>query len=112
MLINMLSLVAMTIAFSYMMLKAKFGRTRRLAMVPLACVAVELSVTGLLTPSLFPVLTAVLILLKGVILACCFSAMRADAAMFRRRARRLAARKAAAASELRINALVTSGCCA
>ncbi|MDD2362296.1 MAG: hypothetical protein PHH84_04975 [Oscillospiraceae bacterium] len=112
MFINVLSLVAMIVAFLYMMLKARYARTRRLAMVPLACAVVELSVTGLLTPSLFPALTAVLIILKGIILSCCFFAMRADKAMFRRRARRLAYRRAAAASEFSVNASVTSGRCA
>ena len=91
MFLSVLSVAVMTIMFLYMMRKARFGRTRRLALIPLGCVVVELFAAGLLSPALFPVLTAALVLLKAVILLCCVCAMRQDAGAALRRARRSAA---------------------
>ena len=88
MVISILSLVMMALMFLYMLNKAHYAATRRMSLIPLGCAAVELFAAGLLTPLLFPLLTAFLVLLRAVILFCCFCAVRRDAAIYSRRLRR------------------------
>ncbi len=95
MILSLCSIVAMTGMFLYMFNKAVRISTRRMALLPLVCAVMEGIAAGALTPSLFPVLTAVLVVLRLAILLCCFGAMRQDAAVARRRAR-IRRRKAAA----------------
>ena len=87
MLLSLCSIVAMAGMFFYMFHKAKFARTRRMALLPLAGAVMEGIAAGALTPGLFPVLTAALVVLRLAILLCCAGAMRQDAAMARRRSR-------------------------
>lgn len=87
MLLSLCSIVAMAGMFLYMFHKAKFARTRRMALLPLAGAVMEGIAAGALTPGLFPVLTAVLVILRLAILLCCAGALRQDAAMARRRSR-------------------------
>lgn len=92
MLMSVLSVVIMAVTAIYMLNKANFAKTRRMALIPLACAAVELLAAGMLTPALFPALTAVLILLRAVILVCCWFALRQDFLAHARRRQREAAR--------------------
>ena len=78
MLMSLLSIVLMVVTALYMLSKAHFAKTRRMAFIPLGCAAVEMLAAGMLTAGLFPVLTAVLILLRAVILVCCWFALRQD----------------------------------
>ena len=87
MILSLCSIAAMAGMFLYMFNKAKFARTRRMALLPLAGAVMEGIAAGALTPGLFPVLTAVLVVLRLTILLCCAGAMRQDAAMARRRSR-------------------------
>lgn len=89
MLLSLINILVMGALFVYMVSKAQFAVTRRMALIPLCVCAVEMLVFGLLQAELFPVLTAVLTVLRGVMVLCCVTAMRRDAAMARRRARRL-----------------------
>ena len=95
MVLSMISAVLMGGMFLVMINKAKFARTRRMALIPLACAGMELLLTGVLTPGLFPVMTGVLIFLRVTILVCCVGALRQDTAMVKRRSRRLAALRSA-----------------
>ena len=97
--LSIISVVCMSGMFLMMLNKAKYARTRRMALIPLICAGMELLFTGVLTPGLFPVLTGVLVLLRAVILACCVGALRQDAAMAKRRARRLKAVRPVVAKE-------------
>ncbi len=98
---SMINVAVMVLLFAYMVLKAQRAETRRLAMVPLGVAAVELLVSGLLTASMHPVLTAILVAMRLVILGCCVAAMRRDAALARSRARRRIRKKRAATLALR-----------
>ena len=86
--LSLASIAAMAIMFLYMVNKARFASTRRLALIPMAACGMEILAAGMLTPGLFPLLTAALVCLRAVILGCCVAAMRRDAAMARVRARR------------------------
>lgn len=92
MLMSLLSIVLMVVTALYMLSKAHFAKTRRMAFIPLGCAAVEMLAAGMLTAGLFPVLTAVLILLRAVILVCCWFALRQDFLAHDRRRQREAAR--------------------
>ncbi len=97
MLLSIFTVVLMAGMFLWMINRAKLGRTRRMALIPLACAVIELLCAGVLTPSLFPVLTAVLVALRLIILACCIGALKADAAQAARRARSMRKKRAAMA---------------
>lgn len=85
MVLSILSIAAMGGMFLYMWCRARFGITRRVALVPLMTCAVEMLAAGLLSVTTFPVLTAVLVLLRLVILGCCVGAMHHDRVMANRR---------------------------
>lgn len=112
MLLSVFSVVMMTLMFLYMMNKAHFAPTRRMSLIPLACAAIELFTTGLLTPVLFPVLTAVLVVLRAVILLSCFFALRQDAAAYSRRRRKAIARSVSAPHTTPYKVCTVSGRCA
>lgn len=88
MFLSIVSVAAMALTAVYMVLHAKGEEARRLVWVPIAACGVELLAMGVLTPSLFPVLTAVLIGLRLCLLGICGVAMRRDAAAARARRRR------------------------
>ena len=87
--LSMLSAAAMAAMFVYMACRAKMAETRRMLWIPAASCAMELMAAGLLTAR-FPLLTALLVVLRLALLGCCGIAMRRDAAMVRARARRRA----------------------
>ncbi|MDD3692484.1 MAG: hypothetical protein PHX02_01085 [Oscillospiraceae bacterium] len=98
MLLSILSIILMSIMSLYMINKAKFASTRRMALIPLCCVFVELMTAGLLSISSFWVLTLILIILRAVILISCIGELQRDAAAARRRAHRCAVHKYRAAT--------------
>lgn len=85
MILSIISVIAMGVMFVYMINKAKFARTRRMAFLPMACCGMEILATGILHPASFPLLTILLVSLRLVILGCCIGAMHQDAIMVRRR---------------------------
>ena len=112
MILSLCSILAMTGMFLYMFNKAVLTSTRKMALLPLLCAVIEGGAAGAvhgslaagaLTPSLFPGLTAVLVVLRLAILLCCAGAMRRDAAAARRRERNRRRR----AAEQRAEAMVT-----
>lgn len=90
MLLSLLSIVAMAVMFVYMACHAKMKETRRMLWVPAASCGMELLAMGMLSATNFPLLTALLVVLRLALLGCCAAAMRRDAAMVRARARRRA----------------------
>lgn len=90
MLLSLLSAVSMAAMFVYMVCCAKMPETRRLLWLPAAGCVVELLAAGMLSVTRFPLMTALLVLLRLALLGCCAAAMRRDAAMARARQRRRA----------------------
>ena len=86
--LSIMSVIVMGAMFLYMVNKAKFAVTRRMALIPLGACVMEALATGLLTPLAFPILTLVLVTLRLIILTCCVGAIRQDAVMARNRVRR------------------------
>ncbi|MBR3289685.1 MAG: hypothetical protein IKI63_02780 [Clostridia bacterium] len=72
----------------YMVCRAHFERTRRVAYVLMAASAVELTVAGLLSLTAYPALTAILMIARLSLMGCGVAASRADQAAARRRAER------------------------
>ena len=72
----------------YMLCRAKFERTRRVAYVLCGACGAELMVAGLLSLTAYPVLTAILLVARLALLGCGVAATRADRAAARRRAER------------------------
>lgn len=72
----------------YMITAAKYTVTRRMAWIPLSMSAMELAMCGVLAMGEYPILTAVLMLCRLVVLTCCTLSMKRDAAMVRNRRRR------------------------
>lgn len=95
---NLVSVLVMGMTFLYMLNKAHFAQTRRLALVPLGFCAVDMLCAGAVAFGAFPVITAMLIALRLTVLLCCAAAMRRDAIAARRAARRRAQRAMAAQS--------------
>lgn len=85
MILSIVSVIAMGVMFVYMINKAQFARTRRMAFLPMACCGMEILATGILHPASFPALTVLLVALRLVILGCCIGAMHQDAVMVKRR---------------------------
>lgn len=86
--ISLVSIVAMVGVFLWMIHKAKLASTRRMALLPLCCAAMEVLAAGILSPSSFPLLTVILIAMRTVILVCCVCAVRRDRILADRRSRR------------------------
>ena len=90
MLLNVLNFLIMAAMFLWMIKKARFKSTRRMAFIPLGCAMMELLSAGMLSFGKFPLLTLALFVLRAAILLCCVGALRRDAALAeKRRARRL-----------------------
>ena len=85
--------IAMVALFVYMIRKAQFAQTKKVALVPLATGFVDLLAAGLLNPGHYPVLTILLAAMRLTIVGCCVLALRQDAAMTRQKARRRAQRR-------------------
>lgn len=87
MLLSLLNILLLGGMFLYMLNKAQGRTARRLALVPLTMCVMEIILLGILDASLYPALTAVLVLMRATVLACCVLAMRADALAARARSR-------------------------
>ncbi|MBR5540502.1 MAG: hypothetical protein IKU56_03900 [Clostridia bacterium] len=72
----------------YMITAAKCTVTHRMAWIPLSMAAMELAMCDVLEMGEYPVLTAVLMLCRLTVLACCALSMKRDAAVARNRRRR------------------------
>lgn len=88
--LSLMSAVTMAAIFVYMLCNAKMRETRRMIWIPAATCVMELLAMGMLSATRFPFLTAALVTLRLLLVACCAAAMRRDAAMVRARARRRA----------------------
>lgn len=85
--------VTMIALFAYMMRKAQFAETKKVALVPLATGMVDILAAGLLNPGRHLMLTVLLLAMRLVIFGCCVLALRRDAAMAKQKARRRAQRR-------------------
>lgn len=90
---SLLTIFLMGGTFIYMMWKAEYAQTRRVALVPLGVCAVEMLLFGLHQGGGPLAVTLLLWAAKAVVLACCAGAMRQDAARAQRRQRRRAVRR-------------------
>lgn len=90
---SLLTIFLMGGTFIYMMWKAEYAQTRRVALVPLGVCAVEMLLFGLHQGGGTLAVTVLLWAARAVILACCAGAMRQDAARAQRRQRRRAVRR-------------------
>lgn len=83
MIFSLFHVVLLGSMFLYMLNKAQGKSARRLSLVPLTMCVMEIILMGVLETALYPVLTGILILMRGTVLACCLLVMRADAAAAR-----------------------------
>ena len=112
MILSLVSVVLMGGTFLYMINRARFARTRRMALLPLAACVMELLAVGALSPASFPGFAVLLTALRAVILLCCAGAMKQDAAMARRRAHRRRAAITPLPAAVANRAATTGGRCA
>lgn len=87
MLLSLLNILLLGGMFLYMLNKSQGKTARHLALVPLTMCVMEIILLGVLDAALYPALTAVLVLMRATVLACCVLAMRADALAARARSR-------------------------
>lgn len=92
---SLVSILLMGATFLYMINKAHFTQTRRVALVPLGFCAVDMLCAGAVPFGTYPIITAMLVILRLAVLLCCVGAMRKDT-VAARRAARCAQKKAAA----------------
>lgn len=71
-----------------MLLKAHQAKTCRVALLPLGAAVMEMMTAGYLTPAAFPVLTALLVVLRLTMAGCCLILLRRDVETARQAARR------------------------
>ena len=88
MMMNLIFAALFAGASLFMVCRAHFERTRRVAYVLCGACVVELLVAGLLSLSAYPVLTAILVAARLSLLAIGIAADRADQAAYRRRVER------------------------
>mgnify|MGYP006910816163 CR=1 FL=1 len=100
MIANLVTILIMGMTFLYMMTKAQYAETRRVALIPLGvCAAVpvgrtvEMLLFGLHQGGGAFIVTLLLWVSRAAILVCCAGAMRRDAARAQRRQRRRAVRR-------------------
>lgn len=72
----------------YMIAKGHYSLTRRMAVIPLLVMTVELILCGMLDAAGYPLFTVILTAARLTMLVCCRKAMKADAAKARNFARR------------------------
>lgn len=82
------SIILMAAAALFVLARAKFAYTRRIAALPAVMCLMEMMGAGVLHPAAYPVLTAILWLAKLTVLFCCAAALRQDAAAARAKAKR------------------------
>ena len=88
MIFGVISAVVLGVTGVYMILNGKYASTRRMAWIPLAMTAMEISMCGVLDWGMFPVLTVILVACRLTVLFCCSRVLKKDAAMERNRRRR------------------------
>lgn len=94
MLLNMISVIVLASLSAYMFVCARFERTRQIAIVPALMSAIELYVADILSPTSYPILTAILLLLKVGMIVLGITAIQVDRNLAQKRnARRKALRK-------------------
>ena len=93
MIANLVTILIMGMTFLYMMTKAQYAETRRVALIPLGVCAVEMLLFGLHQGGGAFIVTLLLWVSRAAILVCCAGAMRRDAARAQRRQRRRAVRR-------------------
>lgn len=71
-----------------MLFKAHQAKTCRIALLPLGAAAMDMLTAGYLTPSAFPGLTIVLVVLRLVLAGCCVILLRRDIEKAKQEARR------------------------
>ena len=86
MMLTIVSALAMAMMTAVLLFRGK--RSRRLAWMTAAVCVMQLGLAEVLTPALFPVLTALSLLAQAGLLGCCVAALRRDAAAERARRRR------------------------
>ena len=92
---SLISILMMGATFLYMINKAHFAQTRRVALVPLGFCAVDMLCAGTVPFGTYPVIAIMLVILRLTVLLCCAGAMHKDT-VAARRAARSAQKKAAA----------------
>ena len=75
---SLVSILVMGFAFLYMINKAHFAQTRRVALVPLGFCAVDLLCAGAVPFGTYPVVSLLLMVLRLAVLLCCAGAMHKD----------------------------------
>ncbi len=93
MFLNLLFAFLMAGMFLHMLCRAKMSETREYLWLPAATCIVELLSIGLLSPVHFPVLTAVLVLLRLSLFSFCVLVMKRDAALARAQMKKRARQK-------------------
>lgn len=83
-----ISATVMAVMVIYILQKGVRKETRLLALLPAGMGLIELLGVGVLTPSSYPILTIVALLMKLVVIGCCVGAVRRDMALVRARQRR------------------------
>jgi len=91
MLWDMIQVIVLTITFMYVYLQAPTARVRRLSLLPLAAVVMDLLAAGLINPLAMLPLTALLAVSRAVLVMSCVKAVRAEKQRMRKRQRRAAA---------------------
>lgn len=88
MLLSIISAVAMGGMALTMLVRAHQAKTCRMAILPLAAACLECLTIGCLTPSAFPFMTLLLVVLRATLFGCCFVALHRDLAKAKSKARR------------------------
>lgn len=88
MLLSIISALFMSGIALTMLLRAHQAKTCRVALLPLAAACMEWLTAGYLTPSAFPWMTMLLIVLRLGLAGCCMDILRRDIAKARQKARR------------------------
>ena len=85
---SLISILMMGATFLYMINKAHFAQTRRVALVPLGFCAVDMLCAGTVPFGTYPVIAIMLVILRLTVLLCCAGAMHKDTVAARRAAHR------------------------
>lgn len=85
MIFNLLFALLMAGMFLYMLCRSKMSETRAFLWLPAGACLVELLTVGMLSVTHFPVLTAVLVVLRLSLFGLCVVVMKRDAALARAR---------------------------
>ncbi|HHV51688.1 MAG TPA: hypothetical protein GXX54_08320 [Clostridiales bacterium] len=89
MFLSLVSIALMALMFLYMNVKAHFTKTRRMALIPLFCAVTEIFTLGAFTTHAFPVLSAISVLLRALILVSCWLELCRDELAYKKQVKRL-----------------------